>query len=309
MGCAYPIKVKNPNYKSGGVKLYQREPYYFVPCGYCLACMASKRTWLTDVCNYEYNKYGCGSFTTLTYDDEHINIQGNRAVLNYKDFQDFNKRLRENLYREYGFRINYSFVVVGEYGSENERPHMHLLIFGLDWAKHDKIITESWNMGIVDNKPIKRGGITYVLKYMDKDRIRNNKHYNKNKDLRPFMKHSIGIGNDFIKEHMKEIIENYGSYSLDNGITLKPIPSYYMRKLMIYRPLDLRKTREEMLQYGWQNKKNPNEYSKNDVMEFRMYKAGQNLEKMIRTSRNEGEPQEDFDELYWETRRREMYNF
>lgn len=40
-----------------------------------------------------------------------------------------------------------------------------------------------------------------------------------------------------------------------------------------------------------------------------MYKARQNLEKMIRTSRNEGEPQEDFDELYWETRRREMYNF
>lgn len=307
MGCAYPIKVKNPNYKSGGVKKWQREQWYFVPCGYCLECMKTKRTWLSDVCNFEYNYFGCGSFTTLTYDDEHIHIdyENERAILNYKDFQDFNKRLRENLYRKYGFRIEYSFIVVGEYGTENQRPHMHLLIFGLDWKNHDKVITESWQNGIVQNLPIKRGGINYVLKYMDKDRIRNNKHYNKDKDLRPFIKHSIGIGNRFINAHMKEILENHGFYSLDNEQHLKPIPSYYMRKLRIYKPEDTEQVRKQMEQEKFLNK-TAWEYSYEEVRSYKMYKARQNTEKAIRISRNQGEPQEDFDEFYYKARCQEM---
>lgn len=306
MGCTYPIKVKNPNYKSGGVHKWERELFYFVPCGQCLECMKSKRTWLSDVCNFEHNKYGVGSFTTLTYDDQNIVIDGTRAVLRYKDFQDFNKRLRENLAKKYGERIKYSFICVGEYGTERERPHMHVLYFGLDWQKDDKIITESWDKGIVQNKPIKRGGISYVLKYMDKDRIRNNKHYNENKDLRPFLKHSVGIANDFIKAHYREIIKYHGCYTMDNGQTLKPIPSYYMRKLLIYKPLDLTRIKEKMLYESWKNKKDIKEYSKTEVMEYIMLKSKEEYEKIIRVSRANGEPQQDFDNFYYETRKKEI---
>lgn len=308
MGCAYPIKVKNKNFDPGGVKPWQRKKYYYVPCGKCLECMKAKRTFLKDVCDYEYNKYGCGSFTTLTYDDENVPIDYDteRAILNYKDIQDFNKRLRINLSRKYGFNVKYSFIAVGEYGSENERSHYHILFFGLDWANHDKIITESWNKGIVTNMPIKRGGVSYVLKYMDKDRIRNNKHYNENKDLRPFLKHSVGIAKDFIEAHYEEIIKYHGMYTLDHGQTLKPIPIYYMNKLNINKPLDTEKTREEMVQYKFKGITNPLEYTLNDVMTYRMYKAKDKMKQTIDISRRNGEPQEDFDEFYFESMIREI---
>lgn len=307
MNCAYPIKVKNPNYnKNGGVHKWERNLYYFVPCGYCLNCMMSKRSWLKDVCDFEYNYFGCGSFTTLTYDDEHIHIEDNRAVLDYRDYQLFNKRLRQILKRKYGFNIEYTWIAVGEYGSQTERPHIHILFFGLDWQHNDKEITEAWGeIGIVKNLPIKRGGITYVLKYMDKDRIRNNRHYSENKDLRPFLKHSVGIANKFIKAHLEEIILNYGCYSLDNGQNWKPIPSYFVRKLCIDVPKDTSRIRKEMESYGYLKKKEL-EYNLAEINEWKMTKAKNKLEEMIRTSRDSGEPQSDFDEYYFKMIKKEF---
>lgn len=305
MGCAYPIKVKNPLYEPYGIQIWKRKKWYFVPCGYCLNCMIQKRTWLKDVCDFEYNRLGMGTFCTLTYDDENIVIEKDRAVLNYKDFQDFNKRLREILKRKYGRRVEYKYVVVGEYGTQNERPHMHILFFGLNWQKEDKEITEAWKKGIVMNLPIKKGGISYVLKYLDKDRIRNNKHYNENKDLRPFLKHSVGLANEFIQSRIEEIVDLNGCYSLDNGQTLKPIPSYYMRKLRLYRPEDTRKIRLEMEQGNYLNKR-ARDYTAIEIKEYKLNKARRRLEAIIYKSRDEGEPQEDFDETYYKMIRHEM---
>ncbi len=55
---------------------------------------------------------------TLTYCGDSPNC----ALLIYKDFQDFMKRLRAG-----GFNVRY--IVVGEYGSKNGRAHWHAILF------------------------------------------------------------------------------------------------------------------------------------------------------------------------------------
>lgn len=306
MGCSYPIKVKNVNYKPNAVKIWQREQYYFVPCGRCISCQMSKRTWLRDCLNYDLNYYGFGSFTTLTYDDETVPIDKDKKcmVLNYEDVKLFFKRLRENIYRKYGFRKDFSYVCVGELGSENERPHYHLIICGLDWRYDDKIITESWKNGIVKNLPIREGGINYVLKYMEKDQIRQSKHYGFEKSEKPFINHSLGLGKRMIESQMDFIIKHNGCY-LSEKRQLRPISSYWMRKLKLYNPKDYTYLRDEMLYKGY-IPKNKMYFSKNECEQYRYEKAVHDEKLAIEDSRNRGSPQEDFDEYYSQVIKKEM---
>lgn len=53
---------------------------------------------------------------------------GNVGVIYYKDVQDFNKRLKQTLWRQYGID-QYVYFVASEYGGDGLRPHHHLLIF------------------------------------------------------------------------------------------------------------------------------------------------------------------------------------
>lgn len=51
------------------------------------------------------------------------------GVLYYNDFQNFIKRLRITLHRNYGITRKFTYYVTGEYGSVTQRPHFHALLF------------------------------------------------------------------------------------------------------------------------------------------------------------------------------------
>jgi len=72
------------------------------------------------------------SFITLTYDDEHLT----NPSLNYRDFQLFMKRFRQEVNKPI------RFFMCGEYGDVNRRPHFHACIFG--WRFHDR---KPWSTG------------------------------------------------------------------------------------------------------------------------------------------------------------------
>ena len=314
MGCSYPIKIKNPNYKSGGVKLYQRQLYYYVPCGKCLGCQISKRTWLNTACNWEYNHYGCGSFSTLTYDEEHIlklyDEDKQDFELSYKDFQNFMKRLRENIYRKYGVRHEFKYLAVGEYGGKFGRPHIHVLFFGLDFRNNDLDIYNAWGQGIVYNLPIKDGGINYVLKYMDKAEIRKKKNYDFTEDSKPFERHSAGLGKGFILEHIDDIIANNGTYDRGDG-KRHSLPKYWLNKLLKKPTEDYTEVKKEMVENHYTNKsgevKEWQKISKREAQEWLFRRNARQEQKLIYESRDKGIPQEDFDDFYYESRKREMY--
>lgn len=99
-----------------------------LPCGKCLGCRLNRsRNWAFR-CMHEASMYRDNSFVTLTYDDDHLPLNGSLDVTHW---QDFMKRLRKRV----GHRIRYFHA--GEYGGKLGRPHYHALLFGLGFP--DKV--------------------------------------------------------------------------------------------------------------------------------------------------------------------------
>lgn len=166
-------------------------------CGNCEACLTKKTNeWAFRLFNELKQSSSC-HFVTLTYDElnvprkdlkeyyptkipkkEHIRLYGelpikaihpNEMVFSVDDCQRFIKRLRKKLPK--GFR----YFLVSEYGSSfSERPHYHALFFNIPrMSKNDDmhlklltdLISETWNKGLVDVRPVISERVIYTAKY------------------------------------------------------------------------------------------------------------------------------------------------
>lgn len=138
-----------------------------IPCGQCIGCRLSiSREWATRCMNEaQMHKHNC--VITLTYNEEHLPPQ---SSLEYKDFQQFMRRLRKASYKAaraegaagrpgrlqsnllFGDTIKARFYMGGEYGEQcancgaNKRkckcgnwkeqigrPHFHACLFGINF--------------------------------------------------------------------------------------------------------------------------------------------------------------------------------
>lgn len=221
LDCVRPVKifVDCPDVREGKVQLR-------VPCGRCVACrMRRAREWsLRLECESKYYDDIC--FTTLTYDELNIPyniyqldgedeefisdvVRGKELdcfssisedtyffpTLSARDLQLFIKRLRKRL----DYPIKY--YAVGEYGTKRQRPHYHLMFFGLrpaDWH----YVEESWNYGFVLNKPFYPETCVYVAGYIQK------KLYGPDRNLYrlpEFLRCSHGIGERWLMDNYKHI--------------------------------------------------------------------------------------------------------
>ena len=106
-----------------------------IPCGKCIGCRLEKSRQWAMRCTHEATLHKENCFLTLTYDNYHLDPSGS---LNVTDIQLFMKRLRK---RFEGKKIRY--FQCGEYGDLHQRPHHHVIIFGLDF--HDKELAEIAN--------------------------------------------------------------------------------------------------------------------------------------------------------------------
>ena len=100
--------------------IYGKDRVLLLPCGKCDSCRMTKRKdWaIRCACEAKYHLYN--SFVTLTYDDSHLPRD---YKLKKSDLQKFIKGLRNK-----GHKLRY--FACGEYGSNNGRPHYHLICFG-----------------------------------------------------------------------------------------------------------------------------------------------------------------------------------
>ena len=120
------------------LKYFKPEFLQQIRCGQCADCRLNySRVW-AERCMLESQLWQHNYFVTLTYDDFHLpygefldydgEVKDTSLIL--KHCQDFMKRLRTNVEREFnhtGIRCFYC----GEYGELNGRPHYHFILFNM----------------------------------------------------------------------------------------------------------------------------------------------------------------------------------
>lgn len=300
MACAHPWL----RYAKKNETLFHFNDHY-IPCGHCLNCRVDKQNQLTHRCEQELINFKCGSFVTVTYDDYNIvdKLTRNKnndlvATLKKSDSQKFIKRLRQNIKSMPDNLLcnhKFKYLVVGEYGGDGQvfdRPHMHFLFFGLDFAMCKKLFAKSWkSQGIIEVDPILEGGIRYVLKYLDKQLFGNQAiaKYDDNNLERPFQCHSLGLGSSLYKNQLKYIKSHNGCYRW-KGKDI-PVPPYYRDKYLIskYRFVSQQKQVED---YKLHNIKMPN--SRYDLHDFQIRKAGIREENINVKLQQSGRPRYDY---------------
>lgn len=205
-----------------------------VQCGKCPGCIKRRvSTW-----SFRLVKQGEVStsalFVTLTYAPEHVPISVNGFMtLNKVDLQNFFKRLRKH----YTHKLKY--YACGEYGSDNWRPHYHIILFNADHAG----VCEAWTkdgkpIGIVHFGNVEEASIGYTLKYITKEKRVGLHARDDRQPERAFMSKGLGLNyltDAMIRWHNADLLNRcYGA--LKDG-KKAPLARYY--KDRIYDPEDL----------------------------------------------------------------------
>lgn len=246
MACYNPIHLKNkPSVKSA-------KTHYNVPCGKCNGCKKAKKLeWcvrMEQELKHAYSSY----FITLTYRPEDIPLLVDTETgelfetLDKSDLQKFIQRLQKrNLYhyaREHGITQKEATRVMptfkhfscGEYGTQTQRPHYHMVVFNLnpflantlnrETAKETK--DDIWKKGIVECVPTQHGKISYVTKYLlDEEDVP--KYADE-----PFKMMSPNIGIQYLtKENIQYHRENFTNrIKMDSG-KFVAMPRFYYNKI------------------------------------------------------------------------------
>lgn len=130
-----------------------------VPCTTCIGCIKAHAQAWAFRCHLEGTRSPHNSFTTLTYDDEHLPY-----TLQLRDLQLFLKSLRQ------AAPAPIRFFASGEYGSRTKRPHYHAILFGYNAVGADgqRMVQNAWKRGGVRTEALTPARISYCAGYTDK---------------------------------------------------------------------------------------------------------------------------------------------
>ena len=140
--------------------------------------------------SHEFN-----TFATLTYDEAHLPEGGHLLKRHY---QLFLKRLRKSLAHNHRFL---RYFLVGEYGTDNGRPHYHACLFGLSHIEVD-LVSAAWPYGFVRLDKLDAGLAQYICKYVVKGYKVGNPELNGRPPEFARMSTAPGIGYPYIRERL-----------------------------------------------------------------------------------------------------------
>lgn len=237
-----------------------------LPCGQCKGCRLEKSRQWAIRCHHEASLSNQNSFVTLTYNDEHLPLDGS---LNRRHLQLFMKRLR----KEFGAGIR--FYACGEYGDLRRRPHYHLCLFNFDPPDRrkfsndkksgniyysSKILDDIWGKGFTITGDVSFQSAAYVARYIMKkitgDRAEahyknayshvdptNGETYNISFNLAPeFNAMSLrpGIGAEWLKKFNTDVYPD--DFIVINGKKVRP-PRFYDNHFEVEYPSEYKKIR------------------------------------------------------------------
>nr|WEW54394.1 MAG: replication initiation protein [Microvirus Sku119] len=230
------------------------DSYIVVECGKCKECREKWRRQLIQRTRHQMIQYNHRAlFITLTFNDEALEkYDMSNYQLRHKPFQDFMKRLRGDLKRKYKVDWKLTYLMCGEYGGLNGRPHYHALIFGVDEHMLESIgmkiihtrkrskkgyaikgcdeLAEIWQNGFIEIGSANEKSAGYIAKYMVKYSEFTKadwKEMNGEDAVKPYMVYphkTMGI--DYFLENIDEIVKRGYIY---NGKTPVGIPRSYIK--------------------------------------------------------------------------------
>lgn len=183
-----------------------------VPCGVCVDCLKRRRNGWSFRLHYETLVSKSAHFLTLTYGqsdgygEEPPKSFNGIYTLDKKHLQDFFKRLRK-FETAKGNKEKLKYYAVGEYGTKNNRPHYHIILFNLSRPtalRSEFVGKKIWKKGMVDIAKANIATINYVVGYVmqgkwtpstdDDDRLPH------------FSTMSKGLGEDYLTPNVQEHI-------------------------------------------------------------------------------------------------------
>lgn len=179
---------------------------YTVPCGKCPRCALRRASSWSFRLMQEERVSLSSWFITLTYETWSIPISPNfYKTLCLRDLQLFFKRLRKLHEGHSTYNVPLKYYAVGEYGSQTQRPHYHILLFNADyalveqaWSREDKGVRRP--IGQVFFGRVETASVGYCLKYMFKPKSIGMR---RNDDREPeFGTMSKGLGASYVKPSM-----------------------------------------------------------------------------------------------------------
>lgn len=227
--------------------------YISVPCGKCPDCRKKRAMEWSFRLTQEQRESYTGMFLTLTYRDEDLvySVAAKEPELHFEHTQAFIKRLRRKAsymykkknqpdFRKYGrhaqvFEQRFQemegskirYYLVGEYGTQNGRPHYHMIVFNIPRPlKYE--LEKIWGHGRVDIGTVTAKSVRYVANYV---MASGDQHEDK---VQESARMSNGIGANYLEKagyHRKQ--------SLDKAATIRyndfdiPMPKYYRDRFYI----------------------------------------------------------------------------
>lgn len=220
MKCDSPVNIRDPADLS-------KKRYIAVPCGRCSTCLLRKRSdWTIRIKEELKNSIG-SAFVTLTYQTKFLPVTENGEItLSKRDLQLFLKRLRKH--------ISFKYYAVGEYGSERNRPHYHIIFLGIgnDSLYFQKLVEKCWSqdgelIGRIDSGYGSGASINYTAGY-----IINRYDFVNSEIQPPFSLTSKSLGVSYVDKmrdwHSQDLNRQY--VPGENG-SKYPLPRYYKNKL------------------------------------------------------------------------------
>lgn len=168
-------------------KLCRQDDFIEVPCRKCSGCQEDYKSEMAYRAMAEISEnHGVGMFITLTVNEDYIDEIFPNRELRHKPFQDFMKRLRRHIDKEYedlpDLKPTINYLMSGEYGELNERPHYHACIFGYRFndlvelpsvnskykTYRSRTLEKLWKFGFSTVGSIVDASVKYLAKYVVK---------------------------------------------------------------------------------------------------------------------------------------------
>ena len=173
------------------------------------------------------------AWVTLTYNDEHLPryVDVSRPRSNFLSkptlWPDHCKMFMKRLRRHLDYKIR--FYAVGEYGSLYQRPHLHMIIFGLkpeDWYWIEDIWSKNLEHGFVCVKDFWTETCGYSAGYIQKKLFGGDNYDGR---IAPFMRCSLNpaIGEQYFLDNIETICKQ-GFIKFDK--VKCSIPRTFLRK-------------------------------------------------------------------------------